>query len=125
MGEKKRLEALWLKFPTTFRQDVGSGYPAEKRKEFRATKDGVFPVKKGDLIIKNPSRIKYGLEEGSGDLIGWTEKIITPDMIGETVAIFTSVEDKSESDRISVEQIIWLLNIQAAGGVAKVFKEGV
>ena len=49
--------------------------------------------------------VRYGLaneskEENarikSHDLIGWTEVTITPDMVGQTVAVFTSVEVKAE-----------------------------
>jgi hypothetical protein len=121
MGEKRRLEELWKLHPNTFRHDVGSGFAGGK--EFVAKKDGGILVKKGDRILKNPERVRYGLEIGAGDRIGWTEKRITKDMVGQKVAIFTSIEDKSKTDRISVEQIIWLLNVVRAGGIAKVYKE--
>jgi hypothetical protein len=124
MSEKRRLENLRLLHPTCFRHDVGSGYPYDKKKEFKAKKDGVFPVKKGDIIVKNPSRIHYGIERGAGDLIGWTEVSVTPEMVGQKVGIFTSIEDKSATDRIGLEQIIWVLNNRLSGCIAEVYKEG-
>lgn len=121
MGEKKRLEELWKLHPNTFRQDVGKGYVGGR--EFVAKKDGVVQVKKGDRIVINPAVNRFGLDVGSGDRVGWTEILVTQEMVGKPVAVFTSIEDKSESDRISVEQIIWLLNVRRAGGIAEVYKE--
>ena len=114
MGEKARLEKLWLKHPSTFRLDSGQGYVGGI--QFVAKKDGVFSVKKGDIIIKNPTRIKYGIK-GAGDLVGWSEN--------NGVAVFTSIEDKSATDRIGLDQIIWLLNVRIAGGIALIYREGV
>lgn len=114
MGERQRLEKLWLKYPTTFRLDSGQGYVGGT--QFFAKKDGVIPVKKGDIIIKNPTRIKYGIK-GAGDRVGWSEK--------NGIAVFTSIEDKSATDRIGLDQIIFYLNVKLAGGIAKVYKEGI
>jgi len=123
MAEKKRLDYLWTLYPTTFRNNVGSAWAGGQ--DFRATKDGVFPVRKGDLIIKNPGKVNYGLERGSADLIGYTIIEVTPEMVGSKVAVFTSVEDKSEKDKISLEQIIWLLRLRLDGAISEVFKEGI
>lgn len=121
MGEKRRLEELWKLHPNTFRQDVGSGYVGGR--EYVAKKNGGIPVKKGDRVVINPAVNRFGLDVGSGDRVGWTEVLVSQEMVGKKVAIFTSIEDKSETDRISVEQIIWLLNVLRAGGIAKVYKE--
>lgn len=118
MGEKKRLELLWLEHPNTYRLDSGQGYVGGT--EFTAKKDGAFFVKKNDTIIKNPQRLKYGIT-GAGDRVGWTETEIN----GKKIAIFTSIEDKSSTDRIGLEQIIFLLNVRLGGGIAEVYKEGV
>ena len=122
MGEKARLEELWKKHPNTFRFDSGSGYVGGR--EFVAKKDGAVQVKKGDVVVVNPKRITYGIP-GAGDRVGWTETIVTDDMIGKKVAVFTSIEDKSATDRIGVNQLIFLLNVLRAGGIALVYREGV
>ena len=51
------------------------------------------------LIIKN-ARPFHGMPEGMPDLIGWTETEITPDMVGQRVAIFTGIEIKTGRQKI-------------------------
>lgn len=50
---------------------------------------------------------KFGLQKGSADLIGLTSVTITPDMIGKDVAVFTSIEVKTPTGRLSKEQKFW------------------
>ncbi len=40
--------------------------------------------------------VKYGVfgDVGGSDRIGWTTRVITPDMVGQRVAIFTAIEVK-------------------------------
>jgi hypothetical protein len=64
--------------------------------------------------------VSYGLQPGSADLIGWRTITITPDMVGQRVAVFTSIEVKTPSGRIRPEQQQWLDAVQAAGGIAGV-----
>lgn len=113
MGERKRLEQIWLKHPNTFRMDQGTGYVGGK-----ATLN-----KSGTWDVFGARKIRYGID-GAGDRIGWTEKEITQDMVGQKVAIFTSIEDKSATDRIGYNQLVFLLNVLKAGGIAMVYKEG-
>ena len=62
--------------------------------------------------------IKYGLGKGSSDLIGWTTVEITPDMVGQKVAVFTAVEIKTVNDRSSPEQRNFIEQVHKAGGLA-------
>jgi hypothetical protein len=62
--------------------------------------------------------IRYGLHNGSADLIGWTTYTIKPDDVGKRVAVFTSVEVKTFTGRASSEQQVWLDNVRRAGGIA-------
>jgi hypothetical protein len=64
--------------------------------------------------------VQFGLAVGSADLIGWTTRTITPDMVGQQVAVFTSIEVKSATGRLRPEQRQWLEAVQAAGGIAGV-----
>ena len=38
--------------------------------------------------------VKYGLGTGTGDLIGWTPVVVTQDMVGKTLPVFTNIEVK-------------------------------
>ena len=67
--------------------------------------------------------VHFGLPTGSADLVGWTPVTITPDMVGKTVAVFSSVEVKDETwTRTPAyersEQAAWTRTVDAAGGRA-------
>ena len=64
--------------------------------------------------------VRYGLQPGSSDLIGWRTVTITPEMVGQQVAVFTSIEVKTPTGRLRPEQKLWLDAVQAAGGIAGV-----
>jgi len=64
--------------------------------------------------------VQFGLARGSADLIGWRTITITPDMVGRQVAVFTSIEVKTERGRIRPEQHAWIGCVQAAGGIGGV-----
>jgi|GEM_PF-5220436 len=107
--------------PFVFRNDVGCGWVGGR--ELYAKKDGVIPVKQGQHLLINSKRIHYGLYKGSGDYIGWTPVVVTLDMIGKTVAVFTSIEEKTVHDNMSHEQENWFRRVKESGGIAEIYKE--
>ena len=74
----------------------------------------------GTLRDANGRPVQFGLAVGSADLIGWRTVTITPDMVGQRVAVFTSIEVKSSTGRLRPEQRQWMEAVQAAGGIAGV-----
>ena len=64
--------------------------------------------------------VTFGLARGSADLIGWRTITITPDMVGQQIAVFTSIEVKTPTGRVRPDQTAWLGAVQAAGGIAGV-----
>lgn len=74
----------------------------------------------GVLRDQHGRPVQFGLAKGSSDLIGWTTRTITPDMVGQRVAVFTSIEVKTATGRLRPEQRQWLDAVQAAGGIAGV-----
>ena len=80
----------------------------------------LFRNNTGTLRDQHGRAVQFGLCKGSADLIGWRSIAITPDMVGTTIAVFTSVEVKTPTGRIRPEQQQWLEAVQAAGGIAGV-----
>jgi hypothetical protein len=64
--------------------------------------------------------VQFGLARGSADLIGWRTITITPDMVGSRLAVFTSIEVKTPTGRLSPAQRNWLGAVHKAGGIAGV-----
>lgn len=64
--------------------------------------------------------IRYGLSPGSSDLIGIRKVTITPDMVGQTIGVFTSLEVKTDTGKPSTDQKKWLSMVTAFGGIAGV-----
>lgn len=64
--------------------------------------------------------VTFGLARGSADLIGWRTVVVTPDMVGQRLAVFTSIEVKTPTGRLTPQQHNWLRAVQGAGGIAGV-----
>ena len=63
--------------------------------------------------------VKYGVgNPGGADLIGWRSVLITPDMVGQRIAQFVSVEVKTPKGTVRPEQQVWADNVRKAGGIA-------
>jgi hypothetical protein len=80
----------------------------------------LFRNNTGTLRDQHGRPVSFGLARGSADLIGWRTVTITPDMVGQQVAVFTSIEVKTPTGRVKPEQQQWLDAVQAAGGIAGV-----
>ena len=78
----------------------------------------LFRNNTGTLRDINGRPVTFGLCKGSADLIGWSSRTITPEMVGQQIAVFTSIEVKSTSGRVKPEQQQWLNAVAAAGGIA-------
>lgn len=80
----------------------------------------LFRNNTGVLRDQHGRPVSFGLCKGSADLIGWTTRTITPDMVGQQVAVFTSIEVKTASGRLTPEQRQWLAAVETASGIAGV-----
>lgn len=95
---------------------------------------GALPDRQGREVrfgLGNISK-KYSEQMKSSDLIGLKRVVITPDMVGRTLAVFTAVEVKdsdwkySTSDKRAVAQknfIEWVLAMGGFAGFAKSVEE--
>lgn len=65
--------------------------------------------------------VDYGVGgKGGSDLICVTPVKITADMVGKTVGVFTAIEVKNKTGRVSVHQQRFIDHITALGGFAGV-----
>lgn len=80
----------------------------------------LFRNNTGTLKDQHGRPVQFGLCKGSADLIGWRTITVTPEMVGQQVAVFTSIEVKTPTGRLRPEQQQWLEAVQAAGGIAGV-----
>lgn len=76
----------------------------------------------GDILLGSAYPIHMGLVTGASDLIGWHSIIITPQMVGKKVAIFTAPEVKTDSGFASPEQNNFIKVVNEAGGIAGVIR---
>lgn len=71
----------------------------------------------GVLQDRNGQHIRYGVcNPGGSDLIGWTKVTVTPEMVGQTLAVFTAVETKTATGRVTPEQERFLQAVAGSGG---------
>lgn len=71
-----------------------------------------------DIIIKDARPVRAGLCEGSCDYIGFKIVKITPDMVGDNLAVFLGVEIKTDRGRKTIEQERFIRMINDNGGLA-------
>jgi hypothetical protein len=62
--------------------------------------------------------VRFGLCRGSADLIGLKPVTITPEMVGQTVAIFTAIEVKTPTGKPTPEQLHFINRVKQLGGIA-------
>lgn len=99
-----------------FRNNVGLGWSG-KIKHKALTPMQIF-LQPGDVVLSNARPVKYGLCEGSSDKIGWTQVVITQEMVGKKVAVFTAIEEKAEKGRATKIQNNFLAVVKNCGGIA-------
>ena len=74
------------------------------------------------VTIQNPRPVQFGLHPGSADLIGWQTIQITPEHVGQKLAVFTSIEVKTDTGKVKPDQANWQRVVIDAGGRAFVVR---
>ena len=80
----------------------------------------------GDVLVPFGRPIALGLAltngdtvPGLADLAGWTDVVVTPEMVGRRLPVFTVIETKeSGGGRRRENQINFVQQVQKAGGIA-------
>ncbi len=90
----------------------------------KAWVSGAGPVKRladGSVLVRGTYSRPADAVPGQGDLNGWTTKVITPEMVGCKVAVWTCIEAKREKGGVvSDTQMNFIAQVQQAGGIAGV-----
>lgn len=68
--------------------------------------------------------ITAGLGKGTSDCIGYTSKLVTQDMVGKRLAVFTAIETKSSTGRVEPHQQAFVDRVNADGGYGLVVRDG-
>ena len=101
-----------------FRNEVGNGVAIRHKHAF--TRQAIITAC-CELAAKmggSGARIHFGLTVGSGDLIGFRSVVITKEMVGQKIAVFTSCETKTATGKVREEQTNWERFVNEAGGIA-------
>lgn len=99
-----------------FRNNVGLGWIGHP--VIHITKPIKLNLKPGDCVVRNARALHAGLCEGSSDAIGITPTLITKEMVGKTIGVFTAVESKTGKGKLSKIQEDFINMIKALGGIA-------
>lgn len=75
--------------------------------------------RKKNLLIVDAHPVTFGLCPGSHDLVGLKSVVITPDMVGQRVAVFSTIETKRpKGGVISTQQKNFATVIRSLGGLS-------
>lgn len=97
---------------------------AELQAQIRLLSKGnvrLFRFQCGHFELADGRRITVGVP-GMSDLIGYVSKIVTPQMVGQRVAIYTALEVKvpghrTNKDRLE-KQLAFIETVKSHGGIA-------
>ena len=125
-AEGSVLRSTWLALAkvatTVFRLNTGMAWwSALGPKGVRKLEDGSVHILQARPVSVGLTRPDGKPVVGACDLPGWTEKVITPEMVGCVVAVFTSIETKrTTGGKTSDDQKVWRDAVIRAGGIAGV-----
>jgi hypothetical protein len=76
---------------------------------------------KTEIVLKNP-RPFWGMPEGTPDIIGWMSCTVTPDMVGQKIAVFYAREIKTCRTATTEEQSNFLKKLNEMGGDGEIIR---
>ena len=80
--------------------------------------DRLFRNNQGVGRMPDGSMVRFGVGEGGSDIIGWSRLVVTPEMVGQTVAVFTAIEAKTGRQKPTKQQQAFLATVEEHGGIA-------
>lgn len=102
-----------------WRNNVGTGWAGRSTTATASNLHALAAsLRPGDVIVRGGRPLHAGLCPGSSDLIGYRTVTITPEMVGQELAVFAAVEVKSSTGRPTAEQTAFVEHVRQAGGRA-------
>jgi hypothetical protein len=71
-------------------------------------------------VVRNGRPLRAGLAVGSSDLIGLRSVTVTPEMVGQRLAVFSAIEVKAPRRPLTTEQEAFIAMVMEMGGLAGV-----
>jgi hypothetical protein len=99
-----------------FRQNTGMGWVGKQAKTWPGK---IVTIRHGDVLLHGARPFHAGVK-GMSDLGGWVPVTVTPEMVGQTIAIYVQAEIKEDGGRPTAEQENWINAVNNAGGRAGV-----
>lgn len=116
----KRIQMAWSSLGNRlFRNNSGMGWTGSVIRVTTYTMMGMGP---GDVLLKNARPFHAGLCTGSSDYIGWKIIEVTPEMVGQKVAVFCAIETKAKGGRATQEQKNFIELVNKSGGHGRIAK---
>lgn len=100
-----------------FRQQVGEGWIGNDTYVHRNPRPKTVSLQQGDVLIRQGRRFVSGFD-GWPDLGGYRSVIVTPEMVGQRVAVYAAVEVKTATGSVRPAQRSFLGMTAKAGGLA-------
>ncbi len=66
--------------------------------------------------------LSFGLCVGSSDLIGFQSVTVTPEMVGQKIAVFTAIEVKTDKGKVSPAQTKFTEMVKSFGGKSAIVR---
>lgn len=106
--QKQILIELSKQGTVAFRINAGSFWAGE-----------ILSNKDNMLLMKNPRKVQ-GAPEGTSDIIGVTSVMVTPQMVGSRVGVFTAIEVKKPGQKPKINQENFIAKMRDMGAIAGV-----
>lgn len=115
LGASKRNWILW-------RNNVGKGWVAPPNRTRLVGRGERVVAAPGDVVLRQPYRVTWGLTIGASDLIGIRPLTITKKMVGRMMGQFAAAEVKTGLGRVAKKQQTFIDAVLNAGGWAGVVR---
>lgn len=107
-------------FGTYFRTNVGKAWTGNEILRPKSGQPVQVTLYPGDVLIRKARPFSTGMPPGASDINGMTRVLVTPQMVGTTLAVFTAIEVKKPGEKRTPEQVNYQRQVKESGGLCGV-----